>query len=104
VAQYSAQLDGVFVALADPTRRAVIRRLGGGPSSVGELSREFAMTLPSFMCKLEVTISTRHTWLLGNGVTAVALAAGLVELRPWRRHGDGRGADEFRPRRRSVFA
>ena len=28
VAQYSAQLDGVFVALADPTRRAVIRRLG----------------------------------------------------------------------------
>ena len=49
MAQYSAELDGVFVALADPTRRAVIRRLGGGPSSVGELSREFAMTLPSFM-------------------------------------------------------
>ena len=49
MAQYSAQLDGVFVALADRTRRAVIRRLGGGPSSVGELSREFAMTLPSFM-------------------------------------------------------
>lgn len=49
MAQYSAQLDGVFIALADPTRRAVIRRLGGGPSSVGELSREFAMTLPSFM-------------------------------------------------------
>ena len=39
----------MFVALADPTRRAVIRRLGGGRSSVGELSREFAMTLPSFM-------------------------------------------------------
>jgi DNA-binding transcriptional ArsR family regulator len=49
MAQYSAQLDGVFVALADPTRRAVIRRLGRGPTSVGELSREFPMTLPSFM-------------------------------------------------------
>jgi DNA-binding transcriptional ArsR family regulator len=49
VAQYSAQLDGVFVALADPTRRAVIRRLGRGPTSVGDLSREFPMTLPSFM-------------------------------------------------------
>ena len=49
VAQYSAQLDGVFVALADPTRRAVIRRLGRGPTSVGELAREFPMTLPSFM-------------------------------------------------------
>ena len=49
MAQYLAQLDGVFVALADPTRRAVIRRLGGGPTSVGELAREFPMTLPSFM-------------------------------------------------------
>jgi len=49
VAQYSAELDGVFVALADPTRRAVIRRLGRGPTSVGELAREFPMTLPSFM-------------------------------------------------------
>jgi DNA-binding transcriptional ArsR family regulator len=49
VAQYSAELDGVFVALADPTRRAVIRRLGRGPTSVGDLARGFPMTLPSFM-------------------------------------------------------
>ena len=49
MAQYSAELDGVFVALADPTRRAVIRRLGRGPTSVGELAREFPITLPSFM-------------------------------------------------------
>ena len=49
MAQYSAQLDGVFVALADPTRRAVIRRLGRGPTSVGDLAREFPMTLPSFL-------------------------------------------------------
>jgi DNA-binding transcriptional ArsR family regulator len=49
VAKCSAQLDGVFVALADPTRRAVIRRLGRGATSVGELAREFPITLPSFM-------------------------------------------------------
>jgi DNA-binding transcriptional ArsR family regulator len=49
MAQYSAQLDGVFVALADPTRRGVIRRLSHGPTSVGDLAREFPMTLPSFM-------------------------------------------------------
>ncbi|GAA0553023.1 MULTISPECIES: ArsR/SmtB family transcription factor [Actinomadura] len=49
MAQYSAQLDGVFVALADPTRREVVRRLGLGPASVGDLAREFPMTLPSFM-------------------------------------------------------
>jgi DNA-binding transcriptional ArsR family regulator len=49
VAQYSTELDGVFVALADPTRRGVIRRLGSGPTSVGELASAFPMTLPSFM-------------------------------------------------------
>ncbi|MEU7903526.1 metalloregulator ArsR/SmtB family transcription factor [Actinoplanes sp. NPDC049118] len=49
MAQYSAQLDGLFVALADPTRRGVIRRLGRGPMSVGDLAGEFPMTLPSFM-------------------------------------------------------
>lgn len=49
MAQYSAEIDGVFEALADPTRRSVIRLLGRGPTSVGDLSREFPMTLPSFM-------------------------------------------------------
>ncbi|WP_309103798.1 metalloregulator ArsR/SmtB family transcription factor [Microbacterium sp.] len=42
-------LDEVFIALSDPTRRAVIRRLGEGPASVGELSEPFSITLPSFM-------------------------------------------------------
>jgi DNA-binding transcriptional ArsR family regulator len=47
MAQY--QLDQIFQALADPTRRAVIGRLGQGPASVGELAEPFAMALPSFM-------------------------------------------------------
>ncbi len=49
MAQYQTQLDGIFQALADPTRRAVIGRLGRGPASVGELAQPFAMALPSFM-------------------------------------------------------
>ena len=43
------QLDGIFQALADPTRRAVIGRLGSGPASVGDLAAPFEMALPSFM-------------------------------------------------------
>jgi DNA-binding transcriptional ArsR family regulator len=42
-------LDDVFSALADPTRRAVVQRLGLGLASVGELAREFPMSLPSFL-------------------------------------------------------
>ncbi|MEO3794779.1 helix-turn-helix transcriptional regulator [Nonomuraea sp. B10E15] len=49
MAQHSAQLDGVLLALADPTRRAVVQRLGHGPTSVGDLARDFPITLPSFM-------------------------------------------------------
>lgn len=49
MAQYSTKLDGVFLALSDPTRRAVLGRLGAGPASVGELSEPFEMALPSFM-------------------------------------------------------
>jgi len=39
----------VFKALADPTRRAVVERLGDGPASVTELARPFGMALPSFV-------------------------------------------------------
>ncbi|TDD28434.1 ArsR family transcriptional regulator [Kribbella turkmenica] len=49
MAQYSGEVDRVFVALADPTRREVIQRLGRGATSVGELAGAFPMTLPSFM-------------------------------------------------------
>lgn len=45
----SEPLDGIFQALADPTRRAILKRLGGGPAGVGELARPFEMALPSFM-------------------------------------------------------
>lgn len=49
MAQHSAQLDSVFQALSDPTRRAVLGRLGTGSASIGELAAPFEMALPSFM-------------------------------------------------------
>jgi len=45
---YAAKLNQVFQALADPTRRAVLRRLSGGAASTLELARPFDMALPSF--------------------------------------------------------
>lgn len=49
MAQHPSTLDGVFQAIADPTRRAVLVRLGSGPASIGELAAPFDMALPSFM-------------------------------------------------------
>jgi DNA-binding transcriptional ArsR family regulator len=46
---YPEQLNGLFQALADPTRRAVLGRLGKGPASISELAEPFDMALPSFM-------------------------------------------------------
>lgn len=46
---YSDPLDDVFQALADPTRRAVVSRLGRGPASISDLASPFDMALPSFM-------------------------------------------------------
>ena len=51
-------LDGVFLALADPTRRAVIRTLGAGPRSVGDLARAFPISLPSFLKHVRALEST----------------------------------------------
>ena len=44
----------MFGALADPTRRAVLKRLGQGDASIGELARPFDMALPSLMKHVRV--------------------------------------------------
>lgn len=49
-----SQLNQVFQALADPTRRAVLERLSAGPAAVTELARPFNMALPSFAQHLRV--------------------------------------------------
>jgi DNA-binding transcriptional ArsR family regulator len=47
-------IDGVFRALADPTRRHVLERLSSSPASVSELAAPFDMALPSFVAHLKV--------------------------------------------------
>jgi DNA-binding transcriptional ArsR family regulator len=44
--QYSTTVDRAFAALADPTRRAVLERLGGaGSATITELAEPFGMSL-----------------------------------------------------------
>lgn len=47
-------LDRVFHALADPTRRSVVERLGQGPAATSVLAKGYPMALPSFIQHLDV--------------------------------------------------
>lgn len=48
------QLNAVFAALADPTRRAILARLASGDASVGELAAPFDMSQPAVSKHLRV--------------------------------------------------
>lgn len=43
--QYSSSLSGAFAAVADPTRRGILERLGRGDASISQLAESFGMTL-----------------------------------------------------------
>lgn len=43
--QHKAPVDQVFAALADPTRRSVLERLGHGSASISELAEPYDMSL-----------------------------------------------------------
>lgn len=62
--QYSSGLDLVFAAVADPTRRGILERLGRRAASISELAEAFDMTL---------TGMKKHVGVLED--------AGLVETR-----------------------
>ena len=47
-------LDRAFAALADPTRRAILERLAGGPTTVGDLAEPFDISLPAISKHLAV--------------------------------------------------
>ncbi len=53
-AKNQADLDAVFAALADPTRRAILSRLVDGQASVNEIAAPFAMSQPAVSRHLKV--------------------------------------------------
>ena len=61
------QLDAVFGALADPTRRAILARLALGETTVTELSKPFKMSGPAVSKHLKVL---EHAGLIARGRVA----------------------------------
>jgi len=54
--QAGALLDQVFFALSDPVRRAILERLGKGPSLVSELAAPFAISLQAVSRHIQVLV------------------------------------------------
>ena len=52
--QFSARLDSAFAALADPTRRGVLEKLGRGDASITDLATGFDMTLTGMKKHVQV--------------------------------------------------
>ena len=50
----SERLDATFLALADPTRRAILARLARGEASVTELAEPFAISQPAISKHLKI--------------------------------------------------
>ncbi len=85
------RLSETFAALANPTRRAILRRLTEGEASVNELAEPFDMTLPAISKHLKVL---ERAGLVVRGQRAqyrpCALdAAPLEEISSW--------AEQYRP-------
>jgi DNA-binding transcriptional ArsR family regulator len=82
-------LDGIFAALSDPTRRAVLARLSEAPElSVTALAQPFAMSLPAVLKHLDVLevaglIRRRKS---GRTVSCRLNAAPLQEAQRWLAH------------------
>jgi DNA-binding transcriptional ArsR family regulator len=78
-------LNGLYFALSDPTRRAILERLGEGPASVTELAAPFKLALPSLMKHLRVLercdlISSRK---LGRTRHCALIRGGLQQASGW---------------------
>ncbi len=84
-----ASLDRTFAALGDPTRRALLARLGAqGGIGVSELARPFSMSLPAVIKHLDVLAEAGLVTRQKNGrtVSCWLRAAPMEQAADWLDH------------------
>jgi DNA-binding transcriptional ArsR family regulator len=81
----SADIDRLFHALGDPTRRAILDRLVEKPASVSRLAEPLGITLTAVMQHLQILEEARlvRTEKLGRVRTCRLESAGLRALEQW---------------------
>jgi len=80
-----ANIDRVFHALGDPTRRAIVERLSYGPISVSRLAKPLAITLAAVVQHLQVLEESGlvHTEKVGRVRTCAIEPSGLSVAEQW---------------------
>jgi DNA-binding transcriptional ArsR family regulator len=78
-------VDSVFQALADPTRRALLERLGDGPLSVSQLAAPLAVSLAAVVQHLQVLEQSEliRTEKVGRVRTCAIAPDGLHIAEQW---------------------
>ena len=87
VTKSQVDIDGVFHALGDRTRRAMLDRLSQGPISVSQLARPLGITLTAVGQHLEILeeCGLAVTEKVGRVRTCRIASAGLDALEKWLR-------------------
>ena len=82
------EIDSLFHALADPTRRAILARLSQGPSSASRLAAPLSITVTAVGQHLRVLEASRLivTRKQGRVRTCVIAPEGFSVLERWIRH------------------
>ena len=83
--QRNVNVDRVFHALGDPTRRALVERLSFGPVSVSELARPFVITLAAVVQHLQILEKSGlvRTEKVGRVRTCRMEESGLATVEHW---------------------
>lgn len=78
-------IDRLFHALGDPTRRAILDRLTSGPLSVSHLAEPLGVTLTAVAQHLQILeeVGLVHTEKLGRVRTCRIESAGFHALERW---------------------
>ena len=80
--QYSSDLDAAFAAVADPTRRGILERLGRREASITELAEAFDMTLTGVkkhVRVLEDASGARTAFIMRFGIGTLTTASTVLQ-------------------------
>ncbi len=85
MAKHDPQLDDLFHALSDPTRRMMLARLARGPAAVSELAGPTGLRLPTILRHLSVLEAAGLVSSAKDGrVRSCALQPGaLAPMQDW---------------------